>query len=461
MPTRNPVTEELQVALQGMANSLGMSLVEYVQSLGYATTAGVQSEVDSLQSQITAIVEIDGANGAESLAEKIAAINEVLSSESGELQAIYTKIQENKQLVLDETARATAAEAALQVQVTAIATSNGDNATAITALQNLVATNKTAQDAVNADVEARLAATESSVATLTGDDTVVGSVAKAVKDEKTRAQLVENANAQATADEATRAQAAEQVISDAVAAIQTATGATDGQVSGLSTLVAGILGGSGLNPDGSMSVENTSTDATNLYEYIHDLAGDGADRASDLRKAIRKLAKQSRVADKALDARLDVLEGDAATPGSILNIVASAVSTEQARAEAAEAALAVSIAANTQAIADMQSGSGATLSGLDTRIGGVEDELNDTTVGGELSKGLKSRVEDLEAGQAVQDTAIAQGLVDAKAYSDSKDLAAVNLDICAIGNSFRSALGLALVDCSGTPDGGDGDGAVL
>ncbi len=324
---RNTVTEELQQALQQIASNLGMSVVEYIQSLGYATATNVQTNVDSLQSQITAIVEIDGANGAESLAEKIAAINEVLSSESGELQAIYTKIQENKQLVLDETARASAAEAALQLQVTANADTAASNAAALLALTNTVAANKAAQDLVNGDVETRLSGTESTVAILVGDEQAEGSVKKQIKTEKTRAQLAEAANAQAIADEATRAQAAEDV--------------------------------------------------------------------------------------------------------------------------------------NAQAIAAMQSGSGATLSGLDARIVEIEGELEDTIVDGETSKGLKSRVEDLEAGQVVQDAAIAQSGVDAQSYTDSKVLGAVELDVCAIGNAFRSALGLAPADCSGGGDGGDGDGAVL
>ncbi len=322
---RNQTTEELQQALQQMASSLGLSVVEYVQSLGYATTSELTVGIDGLQSQITAIVELDGDNRAESLAEKLAAINEVLSSESGELQAIFTKIQENKQLVLDETARASAAEAALQLQITTNSDNVASNAAALIAFTNTVNANKAAQDNINSDVEARLTEAEAKVDTLIGDDTVVGSVDNKVKAEKTRAQLAEAANTKAVADESIRAIAAEE--------------------------------------------------------------------------------------------------------------------------------------ANAQAIAAMQSGSGATLAGLDVRLGEVEADLEDSLVDGETEKGLKTRVSDLEAAKVTQDATNAQITSAAEAYADSKVLGASALDICAIGNSFRDALGLSKVDCSA--GGGDGDGAVL
>lgn len=104
---------------------------------------------------------------------------------------------------------------------------------------------------------------------------------------------------------------------------------------------------------------------------------------------------------------------------------------------------------NSQAIQDAVGGD---LTALTDRVTVVEDTLNDTTdEDGNLVKGIKSRVGDLET-QAVAN------LNEAKAYADSVALKASSMDICAIGNSFRAALGLSNSDCS---DGGDGDGAVV
>mgnify|MGYP000554191801 CR=1 FL=1 len=204
----------------------------------------------------------------------------------------------------------------------------------------------------------RLAVVETTIARLEGDETVAGSVDFKVAAERARAMAAEQANAtccstnadalaahivaydafvattnaaliaqagdiaanaQAIADEEARALAAEAVINDALAAIQAATGASDADLADLTDLVGDVVAGSGLNPDGSFPVDTAATDATNIYEYIHDVAADGADRAADLRRALRRLARRSRAADEALDVRLDVLEGDATVPGSILN----------------------------------------------------------------------------------------------------------------------------------------------
>ena len=96
---------------------------------------------------------------------------------------------------------------------------------------------------------------------------------------------------------------------------------------------------------------------------------------------------------------------------------------------------------------------GGDLTQLVDRITVVENTLNDTTdEDGNLVKGIKSRVRDLET-QAVAN------LNEAKTYADSVALKATSMDICAIGNSFRAALGLSSVDCSNGNN--DGDGAVI
>lgn len=163
----NVTTEELELALEQLAEGMGLSVVEYVNSLGYATVSEVGTHVSDLQGQIDAIIELDAENGVESLAEKVAAINAVLSDENGVIQAIYTKIQENTAAIGAETARATGVEADLQSQITG-------NTTALTALTN------------------RVAVTEADLAILKGDDTVVGSVANLIKTERERAEAAES-----------------------------------------------------------------------------------------------------------------------------------------------------------------------------------------------------------------------------------------------------------------------------
>ena len=185
----NVTTDELEQALQDLASEMGLSVKEYVESLGYATVAELQASTAGLQEQITAITELDADNGATSLAEKIAEIESVLSDENGVVQQIFQKILENKQLVLDETSRATAAEADLQSQVTAAANKASSNETAIGNLSTVVSDNKTAQEVVNADIEERVSGAETTISTLTGDETVDGSVKKQIADEATRTNV--------------------------------------------------------------------------------------------------------------------------------------------------------------------------------------------------------------------------------------------------------------------------------
>ncbi len=368
----------------------------------------------------------------------------------------------------------------------------------------------------------RLAVVETTIARLEGDETVAGSVDFKVAAERARAMAAEQANAaccatnaaglaahlatydafviatnatltsqaadiatnaQAIADEEARALAAEAVIDAAIAAIQDATGASDADLADLTDLVSDVVAGSGLNPDGSFPVDTAATDATNIYEYIHDVAADGADRAADLRRALRRLARRSRAADEALDARLDILEGDATVPGSILNLVATGVAAEQARAEAAEAALAQSISdasdASASAIAALQSQIDDLSGGGSGSIQSVRDELDATQVGAGLetdgSYAPDATTEYLAEAASLKDadkkldTEI-KGLEDRKADRSEVVLSAdiASIDYSALGTIFLDALNCGLsggTNCDSVeatpPEGGGGDGAVL
>ncbi len=363
------------------------------------------------------------------------------------------------------------------------------------------------------DIISRVAALEGQVATLNADDQTAGSVdykvKQAVDAEKSRAQAAEQANAQCCADNAaeiagakSRLDTAEADI-DALEARATATeadidalqsGSTSAQaaISALEDDIdaaearlddvedtqANIIAGAGFDADGNFVPEDPSSDATNLYEYIHDVSTEGSDRANTLRRQVRRLARKSKQADEALDARLDILEGDDTVDGS----VAKAVKGEQTRAEAAEAALA-------QDIADEEARAAAAEQALQSQIddlsgGGtgsiqsVRDELDATQTGAGLesdgSYAPDATTEYLQGATSLKDadkkldTEI-KGLEDRKADRTevvlSADIAAIN--VSSLGQVFLDALNCGLTggtDCdqvNNTPDGGDGDGAVL
>ena len=368
---------------------------------------------------------------------------------------------------------------------------------------------------------ARLSAVETTIARLEGDETVAGSVDFKVAAERARAMAAEQANAaccstngtalaahiaaydtfvtatnaslttlasdvadntQAITDEVARATAAETAINDALAAIQTATGASDADLADLTTLVGDIVTGTGLNADGSFTPDTAASDATNLYEYIHDVTAEGADRANTLRRAIRRLARKSRLADNALDARLDILEGDATVAGSIMQIVTDAVATEETRALAAEAVLAQAVADEetraTAAEVALQAQIDSLSGGGSGSIQGVRDELDDTQVGAGLeadgSYAPDATTEYLGSATSLKDAdkkldVEIKGLEDRKADRTEVVLSAdiASIDFSALGTIFLDALNCGLTggtDCdvvTTTPAGGGGDGAVL
>ncbi len=227
----NVTTDELEQALQDLASEMGLSVKEYVESLGYATVAELQAAEANLQAQITAITELDADNGAESLAEKIAAINAVISDENGAIQNILGKILENKQAILDEVTRATAAEEALQSQITSNANRIASNEAAITSIASKANELKEAQDAVNVDVENRLSGVEGTLETLTGDETVDGSIAKSIADEAARTNVAIS-TAKTEAIDTAKAYTDEK--------IEAITGDTAATVAGLDERVTGV-----------------------------------------------------------------------------------------------------------------------------------------------------------------------------------------------------------------------------
>jgi len=97
----NVTTQELEDALSQLAQEMGTSVQEYVQSQGYATVEEMTTALGNLQSQIDAIVTIDDSDGIETLAEKVKNLNELLSNNAGELQNILDLIEQNRQAIED------------------------------------------------------------------------------------------------------------------------------------------------------------------------------------------------------------------------------------------------------------------------------------------------------------------------------------------------------------------------
>jgi len=100
-----------QELLNSLAQSVGQGVNDYVTSRGYATVAELEARFNEVSSQIEAITKIDEGDGVETLAEKIAKINEVVSNEDGVVQQIFDLIVQNETAISEETQRATQAEA--------------------------------------------------------------------------------------------------------------------------------------------------------------------------------------------------------------------------------------------------------------------------------------------------------------------------------------------------------------
>jgi hypothetical protein len=421
--------QDMQNEIEGLALELGLSVDEalnllknYVDSadaaLGgridasEALISALRADTDANAAAITAITEMSD-NGVESLAEKVKALNDMFTEDGDLATDVLNRIANNASAIATETTNRQADTANLQAQINAdkqdlvdyksqIATEQAAqdskisaNETGLSTLINTVAANKTASEAADSALEARIVVNEGDLSTLKSDKTVEGSVAYAVEQEAVRAKAAEAAN-RATSDAniataKTEAIAAAKVESDKVAA--------------------------------DVAANKTAQDAINTSVQAQLDANDG---------------------------ELAVLNGDETVEGSVAKAVADAKTVLDAK----DADLQAQIdALGTGSITD-----------LTDRVTVLESDMNDTVdANGDVVKGVKTKVADLEA-----------GLVANQADQDAKD-AATNARIDALNgsgletgvmcykkaaNKFRGALTgifaqtLIDEDCGTSGDGG-------
>lgn len=435
--------EELQLELEGLAEELGISVQELLTN--YVTGTDYATDKAAIVARLDALDVIDAADGVDTLAEKVATLNAMFTENSNLATDVLNRIATNATAIADETTRATGVEAGLRTDVDAVTATGNANTSAISALDTRIVNNKTASEAADAALGVRIDGVEGDVTVLNGDETVVGSVANAVKEEETRAKAelaTEKAGLQAeiaagdiatvgTAKDYTDAREAviraDMLAGDAANAA--AIDAANTNATTLQTEMDATQAALGLNEDGSFSpIDGSDT----LDEYIADVASD----ANTLKKAVRKVARSAKATDAALDAKINA---------------------ETAARETADADL--------QGQIDALGGTGSgSLGDIESRVDVIEGDLNDKTVDGNIVKGVKTKVSDLEA-----------GLTANQADQEAKD-AATNARIDALdgsgltkgvicgrkaANKFRAVFGQSpIVENCPDVDGGNNDGGL-
>ena len=218
-------SDELQAQLEQLAQDLGVSVQELLAS--YYTKGEIDATISGITSRLDAIDVIDDSDGVETLAEKIKAVNELLTDPDNQSLAtdLLDRISANAADIAAEATRAASVEAGLRTDVDAANNGVSHNAANISSLASTVSDNKTASDNAVAGLDTRITATEGAIGTLNSDSSVEGSVDYKVEQERLRSVAAES-------------DLASQITSTGTSTLNDAKAYTDNAVAGVSAEVA-------------------------------------------------------------------------------------------------------------------------------------------------------------------------------------------------------------------------------
>jgi len=433
-------SEELQDELEKLANDLGISVQELLQD--YVLKTDYATDKAAIVARLDALDVIDDADGVETLAEKVAALNAMFTEDGDLATDVLNRIAQNATDITNETTRATGVEDGLRTDVDTANAGVSTNASAISTVSSDLSTEVSRAQDAEAAIQGQVTTNTDKLTTLNGDSTVEGSVAKAVADEAARA----------SAELATEKSNLQTEISDGDAATLTSAKSY---------------------ADDKMATEVSARESADadLQEQIDNLSSEGSDANDALQSEVDALESNIGLnADGTFSANSNTnYLADAISVRDEAKILdgkvkenADAIASEGSRAQTAEADLGTRIDGVISDTADSIQTVTDSVTANATEIAAVKADLYDTTdADGNLVKGVKTKVSDLET-----------GLVNNQADQDAKD-AATNARIDELegsglvkgvlcgtkaANKFRAVFGLeALDEDCGSESSDDGE----
>ena len=169
----NVTAEEVEDMISDFSESFGLSVKEFVEG-GFLDLVTYGTDKDAILARLDAIDVVNADDDIDSIAERILAINEVLTSDADALTTLTDAIASinARAQTIEDTADVVRTD--LDAVASSVTTLNGDADTAGSVAKSIA-------DAV-APVSDKVDAAEAAIAVLNGDDQTEGSVAKAVLD---------------------------------------------------------------------------------------------------------------------------------------------------------------------------------------------------------------------------------------------------------------------------------------
>jgi len=396
----NVTSDDLEKALSDLAESMGLSVKEYVEG-GFLDLTTYNEAQSAVIARLDAIDVIDAEDDVETIAEKLIAINKVLSDDDGVLQNILNMINDNQSQIVTESDRAKGVEAGLRTDVDNATSKGNANESAINDIKSGISDYKTTTEDRFTAVEGRVTDDEAAIATLTADVDTEGSVAYSVEQEAIRAKSVSGKLADLSTDDKDSLVGA---INEVQAETITAQAGVDGLVTRMGSAEEAINTINGdVDTDGSMAKAiKVADDAVRA-----DIAADIESTRSGLQDGI-----------DANTGAIAVLNGDDETEGSVAKAIKDAtggdISDLSDRMDATEAATST----NKSSI-DLLNADDQTEGSVDYKIAQAAGESNEVTDA--LSDRITVNEGDLATlkGDAETEGSVAKQVADAKAATDA------------------------------------------